>query len=367
MASQAVNRRRMMHLVERESAPSEFSDIGGSFPAGDRRPPTASSFRDRIAIGAPLVLAVFTAACMANGGHGSEDGLGTVEPAATVVSSTTVMAPAISEAPAAAVVSSTTVMAPAISEAPDACARPLETYAPMIPLGEADVDGDGDDEGLLTDGEGREVWVRTAPDRFSAPSAVHGSGVELLDAADLDSDGDEELFVNTGGNTAQGGVLLDWDGDVCALRAVADPDHAYLDWQYLYDGWGFSCMPTGCYLSITCVTNDGIVEIIESMATPSSDLMEKAAADWDSLQEEDYRLWWSWRRLRLVDGELEILGSGQGGGHMTDGPLMRGVACSSWLRGAEGCGESPMVVDTLAWWELEGGWLPLCEAPAATP
>ena len=211
------------------------------------------------------------------------------------------------------------------------------------------------------------MWVRTAPDRFSAPSAVDAWSLGLLDAADLDGDGDEELFVSTGGNTAQLGALLDWDG--CALRAVRDPDHAYSDWQYLHDGWGFSCMPTGCYPSITCVTNDGTVEIIESDAHPSQDLVERVAADRD-VPREDFRFGWSWRRLRLVDGELKILGSGQGVDHVTDGlpvPLIRGVACSSWPRGSEGCVESPMAVDTWAWWELEGGWLPPCEAPSATP
>ena len=42
-----------------------------------------------------------------------------------------------------------------------------------------------------------------------------------------DGDGDEELFLDVGGNTGHSGVLLDWDADACALRAVEDPhpDH----------------------------------------------------------------------------------------------------------------------------------------------
>ena len=157
-----------------------------------------SVFWDRIAVGgASLVVAFVAAACLATSNGGDKAGLDTAEPTTTPSPSTTeTPTPSTTEVPTP---STTEVPTPSTTEVPmitvlsNACGEPLgEGIAPTFPLGEADIDGDN--EGLFADDTDEWVWVRTAPDRFSAPAAVNAPR-DLLDAADLDGDGDEELFV----------------------------------------------------------------------------------------------------------------------------------------------------------------------------
>ena len=343
-------------------------DLGGSFLTDDERAATVSRRRHRIVIGgASLVLAAMAGACVATSNDGDGGDLDTAESTTTLAPTTTTQAPTTTLAPTTTTHAPTTTLAPtATTQAPttstlsDECAEPLgKRVAPTIPLGEADIDGDGDGEELFTDDERREVWVRTAPDRFSAPTTLDVSwATELLDAVDLDGDGGEELFVNVGGNTAELGVLLDWDDDACALRAVEDPDPDDAGaWLYLHYASGFSCFPTGCWVSIVCAANDGIVEIVASEAGPTNDSRARFFANPDLLPTpEDLEVWWYSERFRF-DGELESLGYEHGTGPLADGlpvPGVRGVACSNWLRGGEGCAVSPTVLDTPAGWEFEG-------------
>ncbi|MCY4424605.1 MAG: VCBS repeat-containing protein [Acidimicrobiaceae bacterium] len=346
--------------------------------SGRRSPPAA---RGRIAIGgASFLLAVISAACLAPSHDGDKNGLDAAErttpapdttaptqtttetpttthapdttaptqtttetpttlaPDTTAPTQTTTETPTTTPAPDTTALTQTTTETPTTAALLDACAQSLgERVAPTIPLGEADIDGDGYDEELFTDDERREVWVRAAPDRFAAPTTLeYAQG--LLDAVDLDGDGDEELFLDVGGNTAQWGVLLDWDADACALRAVEDPrpDHTG-DWRFLHQAWGFSCVPIGCWMNIVCTMNDGIVEIVTSEAEPTEDSYARYLADPDQ-PPEDVEVWWYSATFRL-DGELKILASEHGTGPFTDGfpiPRVRGVACSNWLRGREG-------------------------------
>ena len=54
-------------------------------------------------------------------------------------------------------------------------------------------------------------------------SLLQDSAVGVVDRSDLDADGAQEVFLDVGGNTAGWGILLDWNPDECALRAVTDP------------------------------------------------------------------------------------------------------------------------------------------------
>ena len=141
------------------------------------------------------------------------------------------------------------------------------------------------------------------------------------------------------GATARTGVLLDWDGDDCALRAVKDPDPDNArNWRYLHYATGNGCAPGACWPSVVCTANNGIVEIIVSTVAPTRDSTVRYLANPD-LPWEDFEFFWSSERFRLrLDGEFESLGYEHGISPQTDElpvPQASGVACSSWLRGGE--------------------------------
>lgn len=191
----------------------------------------------------------------------------------------------------------------------------------------ADVDGNGRVDRIRTHlhpSQYRlgESWLQIAFDdgRFSEPAVLETA--DLLGAADLDRDGDLEVFVANEGNTARGGGIMQLQG--CSLRRVVDGDGQ--PFSYLYYGTGFVCAPA-CYPSVECQRGNGIELVVTGAERANIDPLVTTVPPLT----DDLLYAWRRERFRLQGSAMASISREQGTVRHADLPVPKrqGFNCTA--------------------------------------
>ncbi|MEM7142964.1 MAG: hypothetical protein AAF548_18210 [Actinomycetota bacterium] len=161
--------------------------------------------------------------------------------------------------------SSTTVPADGVCQAWDRNSVPTTAF-------EADIDGDGEVDTLHTYNE--RLYADLASGGGTAETPIPQRIFGLLDAADVDGDGLDELFVDIAGNTALWTSIVEYVPEDCSLRLVENASGVPL--ELLYSGTGNGCAPR-CEVEVTCVA-DELGVIVESYNAVADLTNEERAA-----------------------------------------------------------------------------------------
>ncbi len=309
------------------------------------------------------IVGILVAGALVAGACGGDDVAGDDPEPPTTTSSAT-------SSTTASTGSTSTVPPSTTAEAPEpVCAEPLEGNVPAETAVRADLDGDGvADQLLVTDtADDRYLQAVLSGDgRTTEPLIVTGFTWwphDIQDAADLDRDGADELFVSIGGNTALSGVIVQLDG--CGLRTLEGTE-SYNEGEpfwYLYFAGGNSCAPSGCFVSVTCADGGLGTELIQTEVVPAVNALDPDF-DWEAheaIPEADRPMRVHQRRFLVTDGRVEPLATIESDMTFADTEPWRRrmeVVCSASLAG-DGCGLEPNL--PVSAYEIDGWsfeWLP---------
>jgi len=249
--------------------------------------------------------------------------------AQTTVTSTTSAATTTTKVTATATTTATTA---------PTCAPELDGAGAIDTGASFDVDGDGESDVLRSVSTDDAHWVqltRSSDGAHTTPTDIGRIAwwpTEVLDVADLDGNGDDELLINVGGNTALNGVIVDVEG--CDTRVATQDGEPF--W-YLHGVGGNSCWPTGCVALITCDPTDRGPRLVVSLSErgPDVDTSTDEGHDyWDSVPTGEVPMRTVSHWYRFVDGQIEADGSEVNDALSGDVPRIGGVYCAVTIDGS---------------------------------